>query len=83
MTRYNGWTNWETWNVALWIDNDYGTYKAKIDALRRRIIAGPETCRQWVQNLLPDGTPDFGSTADYKAVNWVEIWDHWKEEGDA
>ncbi len=19
---YNGWTNWETWNVATWIDND-------------------------------------------------------------
>ena len=19
---YNGWTNWETWNIATWIDND-------------------------------------------------------------
>lgn len=23
---YNGWTNYETWNVALWIDNEEGTY---------------------------------------------------------
>ena len=23
---YNGWTNYETWNVALWMDNDYGNY---------------------------------------------------------
>jgi hypothetical protein len=23
---YNGWTNYETWNVALWLDNDQGTY---------------------------------------------------------
>ena len=20
--KYNGWTNYETWNVALWLDND-------------------------------------------------------------
>ncbi len=30
-TTYNGWTNYETWNVALWMDNDeflYNTAKA-------------------------------------------------------
>ena len=25
-TSYNGWTNYETWNVALWIQNDVGLY---------------------------------------------------------
>jgi hypothetical protein len=25
-TSYNGWTNYETWNVALWIDNGKGLY---------------------------------------------------------
>ena len=24
---YNGWTNYETWNVALWMDNDEESYK--------------------------------------------------------
>ena len=25
--RYNGWTNYETWNVALWIGNEQGTHE--------------------------------------------------------
>ena len=25
--RYNGWTNYETWCVALWLDNDETSYR--------------------------------------------------------
>jgi hypothetical protein len=27
MTKYQGWTNWETWNANLWIGNDEFYYK--------------------------------------------------------
>lgn len=27
MSRYNGWTNYETWAVALWIDNERGSHE--------------------------------------------------------
>lgn len=26
MSEYNGWKNYETWNVAFWIGNDDGLY---------------------------------------------------------
>jgi hypothetical protein len=26
---YNGWKNYETWNVALWIDNEQGTHQMR------------------------------------------------------
>jgi hypothetical protein len=26
-TTYSGWKNYETWNVALWIDNDQGSHE--------------------------------------------------------
>jgi len=27
MDRYNGWTNYETWAVDLWMSNDAGSYR--------------------------------------------------------
>jgi hypothetical protein len=31
-TSYNGWENYETWNVALWINNDQGLYDIAMEA---------------------------------------------------
>ena len=29
--KYNGWSDWTTWNVALWINNDQGFYNIAKD----------------------------------------------------
>ena len=31
---YNGWANYETWNVALYIQNDWGLYQLACDVVR-------------------------------------------------
>jgi len=31
-TTYNGWSNYETWNVALYIDNDFGAYEVALNS---------------------------------------------------
>lgn len=32
--RYNGWTNYETWNVALWINTEQAMYLAAEDVVK-------------------------------------------------
>ncbi|NER31140.1 MAG: hypothetical protein F6J89_26845 [Symploca sp. SIO1C4] len=39
---YNGWTNYETWAVALWIDNDYGSHQ-----YRKELSRNAEDCHQY------------------------------------
>jgi hypothetical protein len=43
-TSYNGWENYETWNVALWINNTQNLYNLAMEA------GDYETFLEWVGN---------------------------------
>jgi hypothetical protein len=71
--KYNGWANYETWNVALWFGNDYGMYQAVKGHPKKFTAASAE---EFTKELLPNGTPDFesrGGASCYAKVNWKEI----------
>ena len=34
-TEYNGWTNYETWNCKLWLDNDEGSQELQREWLEQ------------------------------------------------
>ena len=84
-TTYNGWTNYETWNVALWIDNEQGTYWEARDMARQSRTAGAlaQSLKDWITDMAPDlGASMFADLlgAALSEVDWYEIAGHYFEE---
>lgn len=78
---YNGWDNRATWNVALWVDNDEGMYRERMALVARS--GGQLTAwdaERFVRDMMPDGTPDMKSAAEYDDVDWTEIAEGWNSE---
>ena len=67
-TTYNGWTNYETWNVVLWIEND--------ESIQEYIQQNDVCCYEELLELFYDcgskETPDGVKWNDPK-VNKAEI----------
>lgn len=63
MSAYNGWKNYETWNVALWIGNDEGLY----NEARRFRSRGYLDFVKYMRESYGDGT--FVTTPDGVAWN--------------
>ena len=90
--EYNGWTNWETWNFKLWLDNSEDSYKAIIylaEEVEGRANAKNDLAKE-LESLANDLceesiTFETGFFADVcnsaiKAVNFYEIAEAYLEE---
>jgi hypothetical protein len=66
---YNGWTNWETWQVNLWVGD-----MATEENIKRWT---PDMVEDYTWELYPNGTPDMSSAREYKKVNWKELAKYW------
>jgi hypothetical protein len=73
---YNGYANYQTWNVVLWIDNDENLYSLaqKCDSYNH--------FKQLLRDIFTSGlafeTPDGVSWND-SAVNLAEVEEFWTE----
>jgi hypothetical protein len=64
---FNGWANYETWNVALWLQNNYSHYKIarqydRYDALIPRL-------EHSLGQITPDGVRWMDPTIDTNALD--------------
>jgi len=77
----NGYKNWETWNLILWLDsNENACYKA-----RRAARRGPEAMRDMVEceNQL-NNSPSWYSDVIQLAISevaWDEVISFFLDEG--
>jgi hypothetical protein len=84
-SSYQGWRNYPTWNVNLWLSNDYGLYCYCQELAKENpnVDDLAEVLKDFVEmDMLPelDGFPGDLLTWAFSHVDWYEIADSFLEE---
>lgn len=77
---YNGWTNWETWNCALWMDQDADYWLEELKN-HRNVTSLAEAIKSSFEDMADEYYSCPGFLADLvnaglREVNWTEIAEH-------
>ena len=62
-TTYNGWANYQTWSVALWLDNDYYNYQYALQA---------KDYKHFVELITEYGENSFNKVFNGDKVAWTD-----------
>lgn len=72
----NGWKNYATWNVALWINNEQWLYKQMIDYIQKTenpTYKGLIQCLGLESSQTPDHVNYISNSLDYKALDAMVV----------
>ena len=73
MTKYNGWSNYETWNFKLWLDNDESVHNYIINGIKKIKAIGYDAETYEVSNFLrsyiDDNMPNLNVSTKSQSVH--------------
>ena len=84
--EYNGWHNWETWNMKLWLDNEQSIYNQALLIARTYpdTYEASRRLKEFVEDLwfpeLPAGPLADAANMYLAEVSWYEIIESYQKE---
>ena len=74
MTKYNGWSNYETWNFKLWLDNEQDVHNYIIGEIKK-IKASPDNGQNvtfetanFLRSYIDDNMPNLNVSTRSQSV---------------